>query len=89
MADFDKLANLIHTADAQDGDSVIIEEIRGYSRQEGSRELSLVNLKDVLDRTTGILFIQVNKFQNIDINFNINPDLPQVLAISSMQNIFL
>ena len=88
MADFDKLVNLIIT-DAQDGDR-IIEEIRGYSRREGSRELSLVNLKDVLDRTMGILFIRVNKFQNIDINLNINPDLPQVLASPvGMQNIFM
>lgn len=88
MADFDKLVKMIIT-DAQDGDR-IIEEIRGYSRQEGNRELSSVNLKDVLDRTLGILYIQVNRFQNIGININISPDVPLVLASPvGMQNIFV
>jgi signal transduction histidine kinase len=87
-AAFERIANVVIT-NASDGDQ-IIEEIRSYSRQEEDRQFSLVNLKDVLDKTLSMLYIQINKFQNIDITVTIGPDVPAVLGSPiGLQNIFV
>jgi signal transduction histidine kinase len=85
---FEKIIDAIIT-NASDGDQ-IIDEIRSYSRKEGDKQYTLVNINEVLDKTLKMLYIQINKFQNIDINLNITPDLPPVFASAiGLQNIFV
>ncbi|HBG62757.1 MAG TPA: hypothetical protein DDX16_00710 [Candidatus Omnitrophica bacterium] len=87
-ASFEKIINVIIT-NASDGDQ-IIDEIRSYSRQEGDRQYTLVGLKEALDKTLRMLYIQINKFQNIDISINIAADVPPVFASAiGLQNIFV
>ena len=87
-AALEKIIHVIIT-NASDGDQ-IIDEIRGYSRQEEDKQYTLVNLKEVLDKTLRMLYIQINKFQNIDISINIAPDVPPVFASAiGLQNIFV
>ena len=87
-ASFEKIINVIIT-NASDGDQ-IIDEIRSYSRQEGDRQYTLVGLKEALDKTLRMLYIQINKFQNIDISSNIAPEVPPVFASAiGLQNIFV
>jgi signal transduction histidine kinase len=85
---FEKIIDAIIT-NASDGDQ-IIDEIRSYSRKEGDKQYTLVNINEVLDKTIKMLYIQINKFQNIDINLNIASDLPPVFASAiGLQNIFV
>jgi signal transduction histidine kinase len=88
MAQFEKHINDIFEF-VQDG-SMIINELTEYSRPDADKEYVLVNLKDVLDKTLKVLYVQANKFQTIDIVINIAPDAPKVLgSFVSLQNVFI
>ncbi|MFA4889191.1 MAG: ATP-binding protein [Candidatus Omnitrophota bacterium] len=74
---------------AKDGD-LTIEEIRSYGQSEREKKHSLVNLKDILNKTLRMLYIQVGKFHNIDITINIAEDVPSILgSFVGMQNVFV
>ncbi len=73
----------------EDG-GLIIRELRDYAQSERDKKFSLVNLKEVLDKTLRILYIYANKFQTIDIVIDIPPDIPPLLgSFVSLQNVFV
>ncbi|MCM8786609.1 MAG: ATP-binding protein, partial [Candidatus Omnitrophica bacterium] len=74
---------------AQDG-SLIIDELRSYAKREEDVKFSLINLKDVLEKVLKVLYIQVGKFQNIDIKINIDKDVPLILgSFVGLENVFI
>lgn len=86
--EFEKSVNDI-IASARDG-GLIIDELRDYAQAERDKKFSPVNLKEVLDKTLNVLYIQAHKFQSIDIVVNISPDAPLVSgSFVGMQNVFL
>lgn len=73
----------------QDG-GMIIAELRDYAKSERDKKFAPVNLKEVLDRTLKVLYIQANKFQTIEIKINVSDDLPQIMgSFVSLQNVFV
>lgn len=85
---FGKRVDAIIT-DAKDG-GTIVKEIRDYSQQGASQQYTLTNLKEVLDKTLRILYIHVNKFQNIDIPIDIATDVPDIMGSPvGLQQVFI
>jgi signal transduction histidine kinase len=88
MAAFEKMINDIFEF-VQDG-SMIISELTEYSKPDADKEYVLVNMKEILDKTLKVLYVQANKFQTIDIIINIAPDVPKILgSFVSLQNVFI
>ena len=87
-AEFEKNINDIFEF-TKDG-SMIINELTEYSRPDADKEYELVSLREVLDRTLKVLYVQANKFQAIDIVINVTSDVPRVLgSFVSLQNVFI
>lgn len=85
---FGKRVDAIIT-DAKDG-GTIVKEIRDYSQQGASKQYTLTNLKEVLDKTLRILYIPINKFQNIDIPIDIATDVPDIMGSPvGLQQVFI
>jgi len=73
----------------EDG-GMIIRELRDYAQVESDKKFTPVSLKEVLDKTLKVLYIQANKFQTVDISINIAEDVPPVLgSFVQLQNVFV
>jgi signal transduction histidine kinase len=88
LSAFNKSLDNIVT-DAKDG-GAIIKEIRDYSQQGASKQYTLTNLKEVLDKALRMLLIHINKFQNIDIPIDIAADVPDIMGSPvGLQQVFI
>jgi signal transduction histidine kinase len=73
----------------EDG-GMIIRELRDYAQAESDKKFIPISLKEVLDKTLKVLYIQANKFQSVDISINIAEDVPPVLgSFVQLQNVFV
>jgi signal transduction histidine kinase len=76
-------------SNVEDG-GMIIRELRDYAQAESDKKFTSVSLKEVLDKTLKVLYIQANKFQTVDISINIAEDVPPVLgSFVQLQNVFV
>jgi signal transduction histidine kinase len=84
----EKHINNIFT-NVEDG-GLIIREIRDYAQRDEEKKFTLVDLKDVVDKTLKILYIPVNKFQTVDFKVNISSDIPKILGSPvQLQNVLI